>query len=349
METRETFAIGVGGRKRTAAEKRAAHRQKLDAQRRERLKRESKIMERLYKARALRRPEPLYLNLLDKQWLILPDVPAEMRSTIYWAGKNIVQIMTTLSKKRNKTCKKIAIQNQRLRNAFSALARAWILKKARQGNDEDLVTGEMPANPIILLDWASRTKYVFEPTTIRKDIVSRLLASTATFFPKPQCPRNPYTNMALTDGQLDSIIRQLRAKGCTHWAIEALYSSGYFINIFKDEMYMKLKSNILKNIFTDHGNSEGITVTLEFIEDRFNGNGIIFNEDAYRWALENKQSHPHLSAWRSLAYMHHKDRANDVKEEYISRQARALCLASECIKTLYDHSSSNSNSSADTP
>lgn len=348
MESQEPFAIGVGGRKKTAAEKRAAFRKKMDAQRRERLKKESIAMEKLYKRRVLHRPETHYLNLFGKQWLILPGVSGEMRNTIYWAGKNIVQIMNTLSKKRNKPCRKIAIQNQRLRNAFSALARIWILKKAKQGNDEDLVTGEVPSNPIILFDWAARTKYVFEPATIRKDIVSRLLTSTAVFFPKPQYPRNPYTNIPLTHAQFHSIVRQLRAHGCTHWAIEALYSVGYYMSIFKDEMYIKLKNTILKNLFTDHDNSEGITLMIEFMEDRFNANGIIFEEDVHRWALENKPSHPYISAWRELAYMHHKDTTNDIKEQYIVRQARALCLTSDYIKIIYEKSS-NSNSSANTP
>jgi len=364
MEVQEVFAIGVGPRKKTPAEKRAAYRKKMDIKRKERMKKESKIIQRFYRTAGTRAPEyptvlgKQWLNLIGKQWLILPDAPTSERNTIYWAGKNIVEIMVNLRKKNDKASQKIAIKNQRLRNAFSALARRWLLKRAKQGNDEDLVTGDVPVNPVILFDWKSRTKYVFEASTIRKDIVSRLLNSTACFYPKPLTPRNPYTNMPVTLAQFYSIVRQLRARGCTHWTIEALYSTGYYIDIFQDEMYRKLKNTILKNLFTDHGNSEGISVVLDFIEDRFKNTtviyegenvGIIFEEAAYRWALENRASHPHICAWRSLAYEYHKIATqNSDKEENIVRQARALCLASDCIKKLFE-SSSSSNSSNNTP
>ena len=341
----ESFAIGRGPRRPTRDEKLRAYRKAVDKRRKERLRAQNRA-----KSSKFTRPLVSYgLDLDAKQWLIIPGVTAEARNFIYYAGKNIVEIMTSVRIKNGRRFRTTIFKNQRVRNAFSALARRWLFKRAKQGNEEDLVTGEAPVKPVTLFDWPSRTKYVFEASTIRRDMMIRLLTSTAGFFPKPQYPRNPYTNMVLRQSEFHSILQQLRAYGYTHWTLEGL-ASYYCIDTFGHEMFFKLKATIVKNLFADHTNPDGIARVMEFMAERFDDNDKPFYVPLFRWALENKPLHPIIISWRNICYdFYTTDSSNTVKLNHISRQAEFLCGTSHILQALRDKTTSSSNSSANTP
>lgn len=304
---------------------------------------------------------PLNVNFSSRdRWCILPNLPPGMGLFLFHAGKTIVRVLAAINKKKRSLqlqttkdlfttpmtltvpimnqCVRAARVNQRLRVAFGALARRWLSTRLKRGNEEDLLTGEIPSNPITLVDWKSRTKYSFDPKTIMKDMVARLHMSTCVIFPKPALPRNPYTNVNMSIAQFYSVLNQLRRMGHVHWALEALLSCGYDAKRFESEMYMKLRLNILRKVFLDPNNSEGDGVLLDFIEDEYSANSVPYPSHKYTLAFRHVPQHKHIMKWKSLYYRKDVLRAKGITSgaeiSAINKESLALCELGD--DSLYD-------------
>ena len=255
-------------------------------------------------------------------WCIIPGLHPGAELFLYHAGRTCPSVLVAIRRKKAALgrygisdsfqtaltvtiplldhCTRLAIKNQRILNAFRCLARRWLFQHMKQGNAEDLLTGDVPTNPIVLVDWANRTKYFFEPRTIMKDMVERLLTSTCLLFPNPKCPRNPYTNLSLTPAQFDSVIKQLRRQGHAHWALEALNSVGYNMTQFNISMYTKLRSSLLRRGFADPKNVEANEILLEYIESEYEANQVSHPSFMFKMAMKYTPDHPHICKWRAL-------------------------------------------------
>jgi hypothetical protein len=311
-----SFAMGVPKRKTRQQKKEEAKKALYEHVKR---KQRDKNLRIIKLCRHLGIPLPVYepeyrVIIKPKRWFLLKGYPNHVDVFMYHAGNTIHEILRTISKhikgrhadQRYKMLRGLARENQRVRSAFGALARLWIRSRVRAGNEDDLITGVAPTHPIVLMDWRARRRYVFEPQTILRDMVTRLQMSYCSVFPKPHFPRNPYTNTDISQGQFYSIVKQLRALGITHWTLEALYSVEYNLTLFEKEMYIKLKNTILHGLFSNHKSISGMEVLLEFIEDEHNGHNIRCNYELYEWALENAPTHPRIVAWRNLCSKHYK-------------------------------------------
>ena len=238
----------------------------------------------------------------------------------------------------------IMLLNEKVKRAFAALARRWIrAKKMRQGNDDDLLTGEPPKNPIVLEDFKGRWQYTFEPSTIARDIISRLtLSMPNTVYPTPKLPRNPYTNQGMTEGQFYSILQQLRACGKSHWALEALHSLQYNIARFESVMYNKLRSTIITNLFANPTNTAVNDILLHFIRDEYEHHKIYCDYLFYEWAIEHHHRSPHIQQWRAVCYemyrigLHKPDDSPEMKE--IAKKSLPLCEPPMSLMDKYEDS-----------
>jgi hypothetical protein len=81
-------------------------------------------------------------------------------------------------------------------------------------------------------------------------------------------PRNPYTNLDLTQAQFFSIVKQLRRTGTMHWVVEALYSVQYNMERFKQQFSEPVKRLILTKQFANLKTPETIDIIFDFIEDQ---------------------------------------------------------------------------------
>lgn len=333
------FAIGVAKRKtrqtrREDAQKAYRERRKQGHREQQRIVlEEERRINIIYKRLGISRKgvEPLVFR--SERWFILRGYPLHVEVFMYHAGKSCSQIMNSIRRKKKYDKSlgmmgAVAAKNQRVRRAFESLARRWIRSRLQKGNEEDLMTGERPTNPVILTDWRARRQYVFEARTIHKDMITRLLMPYVTFFPKPRFPRNPYTNMDMTAGQFFDMVGQLRKKGLTHWTLEALYSNHYQLETFEKQMYSKLKENILRGIFSNHKDSTGIVLILEFIEEEHMEHKMSYDEDLYKWALDTIPLNPLIAAWRNLCYKYYRI-SNMIPAhpdvDSISLESRSLC------------------------
>jgi len=297
------------------------------------------------------RPLKIYTLGLRKRWLLLPNISTVIQTFLYHAGGNSYNILEAIKAKKKilkryvpaipnrfefsardlSTCLGIVYKNQRLRTAFGQLARRWIWKRFKQGNQEDLLTGESPKFPVTLVDWAARYTYIFEARTICRDMVERLLMTSYGGFPKPLLPRNPYTNTDMTEGQFYDVMRQLRQHGTTHWILEALYSTNYCVAQMEKELYFKLRYHSLKQSFANPAHAHGQTLLIEYIEDEHAFHGKIYREDVYKWAMENAPTSSRMTSWRTLCYMYHKLEIDilQANEKAVEKKKieRASCMA----------------------
>jgi hypothetical protein len=219
------------------------------------------------------------------------------------------------------------LENQRIRSTLTRFARCILRKRIRSANEVDIVTGEVPVNPVYLTDWDSRRRYVFEADTIRRDMTERLLIHTF-LFPKPQVPRNPYTNSNMTYGQLVSVIQQLK-KYKTNLFLEALYLARGDVARFEREMYWKLRSEIVRRTFLNPRDEDAISTLKEFIEDYHTMNNMPYDEDVYDWAFENSILCPRLSEWRAACYEYYRKACfvtiTEEDKQMVKRKVKSLC------------------------
>ena len=332
------------------------------ASRRERLRSKKEAeAEKLRKKNMRNRRKPIYLKnpyefkLHQKRWLLSDrDVPVDASIFFYMAGQTFQSIYEKIMdsifkqnahfKQYNKYLdgkpliatllfyQRIARNNQRLHRAFGCLARRWIRSKLTLKNTEDLLTGEPPLQPVTIISWSARSIYTFEANTIAKDIISRLLMSYYTFFPSPKLPRNPYTNEHLMEADFYSVVSQLRKYGITHWSIEALYSTNFDIKLFEIDMYSKIKRHIHKSIFTNPYSDTAKEVLLEFIEDQHVDNKRTYEEDVYKWAVNEKHRLPLIHKWWEQCSLFYKIRhfhkgTNDDKGllQRVYEESETLC------------------------
>jgi len=261
------------------------------------------------------------INLFAKPWLLIPAPEFHMEYILLRAGNTIVEVMQCLCEELRKQmkptylsfthhtpesrmklmmdCINFAKKNQKMRVAFRALLLRWLSKRIRPGNEEDLMTGEVPQKLVTLMAWSERREYAFEASTILRDMTERLLQHSY-FFTKFSKPRNPYTNVELTQGQFFSIMKQLKAVGVTNWIVEALYNVKYDMEAFKKQYGMAVKVEIINRQFKNTNATETKDSIHDFIDDQHDDNGFRFNSSLYQWALANAQHLPRMKEWISL-------------------------------------------------
>jgi hypothetical protein len=190
-------------------------------------------------------------------------------------------------------------KNQFVRHQMMRLLAKWRRSRLQEGNSVDLVTMEFPTTPIRLVDWTNRRSYVFEARSLYKDCIGRLLHSDLEF-PDPKPPRNPYTNIPLTLGQLHDVTQALRRCGLSHWTLDALQKSSYDLNIFALNFDVPLKHDALRRTLSNPTEEDCVNLVFEFIEREHDNHDQPFNKGIYIWALREEANCDKMIKWRNL-------------------------------------------------
>lgn len=196
------------------------------------------------------------------------------------------------------------LSNMRFRTAMRGLLARWLRSQLKPANDEDLVTLAPPLRPVRIVDWAQRRMYSFEARTIYKDCVERLLLHDE-LWTTPSAPRNPYTNLPLSLGQLHSVVEQLRLLGYSHWTLNALRGCQYDLTTFKRKFAESLSYAAVDAVFRDPDSEDCKTVLLDFLGQEFEQHGAVFCRSVYLWALEHLNDCTHLMEWRKICKLYH--------------------------------------------
>ena len=109
-----------------------------------------------------------------------------------------------------------------VRQALSRLVHIWRVHHLKAVNTEDIVTMDVPLKPVHVVDWAQKTTTIFEANTLMRDITTCLLHHDG-FFEEPKAPRNPLTNLPLTQSQILSVWMQITKSGIPTSAVFAQF------------------------------------------------------------------------------------------------------------------------------
>ena len=112
-----------------------------------------------------------------------------------------------------KAAQEIFYENQQLRWKFKRLAYRWIAHRSRQrqvGADTDLITMEpIPQDEQLrIVSTETRTEYVFSGANLYKSVKSNIECQVGAIA-EVKAPKNPYTNVPFTYGQMLEVYHQL--------------------------------------------------------------------------------------------------------------------------------------------
>lgn len=193
-----------------------------------------------------------------------------------------------------------------LRWIFRRFLTKWRLSRFQKVNEEDLFTCEVPKYPIQIVDWNSKSIWVFEAQSLMKDITNRLLHHDGCF-EEPLAARNPYTNLPLTASQTISVWSQLmRYPVPASFPFTAYRASRMNLTQFRNEHRIFLSLHALRESFKEITYYETREKMLDFIEIAFDRQAAEVNIEAYEWALKHLPNTEQLHKWKHLCLKYHE-------------------------------------------
>lgn len=236
------------------------------------------------------------------------------------------------TKEFTETLRKVIQENQILRWRFKRLVQNWRIAKLRQANTTDVVTMEIPKNPVYIVDWPTRTRYTFEATTLFRGIRTSLLLAEE-LFPTPQSPKNPYTNQPLSFAQLHFALNTLRSKGLTDWATESFRVVSYDVKTFKRRNNTQMRLSALKSLFANPAEVAYVDLLYDFIDFAHDNAGIeMERKDVWEWAIQKKHDHPRIQSWRACCYSYYMNLIATPMDESVSAKMAIMAKTEELVK-----------------
>ena len=228
----------------------------------------------------------------------------------------------------------------RHRFAFKKLLNHMRFKRLQRANEDDIVTGEVPKHSVQIVSWTEKRVYTFEAYTLMKDITERLLHHDG-FFEDPQSPRNPFTNIPLTQYQIISAWNSISRAGIPVSSAFTLFRNSRFnMKKFMEENTTFLKLNSLRKTFKDAKSYDYTDRMLDFIEYCYNSESIDCSINAFRNAMTNYPNHHVIKKWAALCekyyepdilYPGNNPRIHIIKETILDETYNLLHLQRELV------------------
>ncbi len=252
-----------------------------------------------YSNRILTTLSPYKLSFQERYTRILYFNKLNEYEKIFWE-KQKANAPETKYMSTQTDCFKAYNQNQKLRWAFKKLFLAWKLRKMTLVNETDLITLEIPKNPIYILDFKTNKKYIFEAKSVLIDSVNRFLLHY-DFFPESKKPRNLLTNEELTWSQLWCVSNQMKKMGISHWTWEGFCSHHFSLAEFVCHFDVPLRIEMVNRCFKDPLSDSNWHLS-EFI----NSNTIGMKRKWLKWAVYNFSDHPYMKQWKQICFKYWK-------------------------------------------
>lgn len=222
--------------------------------------------------------------------------------------------------------------NQKTRWRFKRLVNIWLINKAKRrliGDDVDLVTLEKipEKEQIKVLCLTSRSTYVYSGATLIKSFLSNLGSQVASIS-NIKMPKNPFTNVPFTYGQLLHICVEIGG-----WCYRNSKSYPPLIALFRESQF---KLHVLQNLHTnyiqykatrtfimdDDISGEFFFENLEVMFDSYAQYllpyGSLIETDIFRDWLNSEPTHYLLKNWKQLVcdYWHYKQSDHLIREHW---------------------------------
>ena len=232
--------------------------------------------------------------------------------------------------------------NQHIRWLFKRLVNSWLYKKSQSrqiGADSDI--NSLDAIPekeqIHIACITSRSIYVFSGNSLCKTIRSSLESQSGSIS-NVKAPKNPFTNIIFTYGQMVKVCSELGKwcanKGKPYPAIIALYQEAKFNTIY----VLNLHNNYLQYlatktyIFNDDQNGYFFLENLEVLFDSYQLYLVKFERyldiELFRSWLQDDPTDINLKNWRQLVcdYWHYKQTDHFVRPSWTNEISIAIDL-----------------------
>ena len=198
------------------------------------------------------------------------------------------------------------MRNQEFRWRMRQLILRWRIAKCQQMNTEDIFTCEVPQKLVTIYDWKQRTKYMFEATTVYRDISSKLRHATGLFV-GPLVPKNPFTNGELTYGQIHFAVEALIRHGFHNWILDAFKKCEYNTIRLLEFYEYPLKHDNLVRLFHTPTDLETVELVYDCICEEYIHHAVVLPyRIGWRLALESRPNMPLIQKWRGLALRREK-------------------------------------------
>ena len=223
-------------------------------------------------------------------------------------------------------------KNQSLRWSFKKLLNQWLSTRLEQVNTTDLVTTEIPKQPVFFFETQKRKKYVFEASTILKDSYIRLLQHDGLILDS-QMPRNPFTNNDLTLYECISFHNQLRKNGITNWLWEAFAQQSFSLEKLQEYFEVPMRLHVLQTVFIEN-RYQAHDLLVDFIIQQYENHNKQSPTEALLYkVIRTCSNHPFLEDWISVCkeFWSYQIRPNAFTEEKqieVAEKTRKLLIVS---------------------
>jgi hypothetical protein len=191
---------------------------------------------------------------------------------------------------------------RKARAAFKKILHIWRTHHLTCSNTEDIVTLHPPKNPVFIIDWTIRAKYVFEASTIARDIRERLMCHDG-IWEDSQPPRNPFTNLPLTLIQNISVNQQLALYPVNlGWTVLAFRQVRYDMPRFILEYTKPLHLHAYRITMRDTSHIDYKERMIDFIEYAYDQKSTNCLITTYSYCINNFPTNPIMKAWGDLCF-----------------------------------------------
>lgn len=232
---------------------------------------------------------------------------------------------------------------------FRKFLHHWKFRRLQKGNTTDLVTDEVPKNPVFLVDWKLKKVWNFEATSMMRDITSRLYNHDG-FFEEPQSPRNPYTNQNLSANQTISLWNQLSHSGIqVSTPFTCFRAARWNLKRFVAEQGVPLQLFAFRQTMKNTSHYDTQERMLDFIQTAYNNEGVTCYIQAYSHALVKYPENPLIKRWQQLclkfyeaeiAFYNNLDKREQIQnkvwdetEKLLDKQKILVTLRNEDLRT----------------
>lgn len=195
---------------------------------------------------------------------------------------------------------------QKIRWIFRRFLHQWRITHLQKMNTEDIYTLEVPKYPVAITDWTTRRQYIFEASTLMKDITSRLQHYDG-FFENPLPPRNPLTNIPFTKNQMVSIWNQLENSPITSsFVFSAFRQCRFNLSLFEMVHKTYLELYALRKIMQDLSTIDAYERLLDFIEEAYEKRGKRFQYNPYEYVVHHHNTIELIQRWKTLCQRYYE-------------------------------------------
>ena len=183
---------------------------------------------------------------------------------------------------------------------FRKFLHHWRFCRLQKGNTTDLLTDEIPKNSVSIVDWKLKKIWIFEATSMMRDITTRLYNHDG-FFEDPLSPRNPYTNQLLSANQTISLWNQLSHSGIqVSTPFSSFRSARWNLKRFSAEQGIPLQLFAFRKTMKDMSHYDTMERMLDFIQTAYNHEAVDCYIQAYSHALVKYPDNPLVKRWQQL-------------------------------------------------